>query len=92
MRYHQHVRAELEEMDGVFLDMPREARADVIRYIRGVLIATNGDAVLPEPIPIRILGQERPTGLWLDVLLRDTIERAWHREDRFFGRRLEREG
>lgn len=90
MHYHRALEGELEEVAGEFFDTPSIWRARLHNGMRGRLIADNEEAVLPEPVPVHILGSER-VDLWLDVALRDTIERAWHREDRYFGRTV-REG
>lgn len=81
MRYHQTLRTEIESMAGAFFELSPEERESVVRYARGRLIATDALAVLSEPVPVRVLGSISHRAYWQDVQVRDTIARAWDRDE-----------
>ncbi len=94
MRYHQNLRAELDQVAEEFFYSPSVWNERVYQAINGELVASNKEVALEVPVPVRILGQEpqEPTeDFWFDLGLRDTIARAWHREASLFTRDI-REG
>lgn len=81
MRYHRRLQDEVEEVAGVFYDLPSVARSSLYNGMRGELIATDANAVLSSPVPVRVLGSVSHQEYWQEIQLRDTIARSWGRQD-----------
>lgn len=80
-RYHPVLRAELERMAAVIFDIAPIDLDSVERWMRAQLLLAGKDT---GPIEVRILGREKTDDFWDTLTIRDTIDRAWNRDDEVF--------